>query len=306
MKVLVTGGAGFIGSTLVDRLLAEGHDVDVVDDLSTGSLANLAEARAARTGRLHIHQVDVRDAGVVELVERRRPEVVFHLAGRDGHDVIDDADVTILGGLRVVEGARRGGSRKVVVASSDAIYRPPDPSELPLRESHPQQPVDPHGVAVAALTAYLVAYRERFDLEFTALALGAVYGPRQRVGVVADLVQRVVAGERCRLGPGGAHTCDVVFVDDVVDAFVRAADRGSGLVVNVSSGVETSIADLHAAVVAAAGAAPTGDESHPTPPAGPPRMALDRGRARIHLGWTPWTSLETGLALAVEAARAGH
>lgn len=300
MRTLVTGGAGFIGSTLVDRLLAEGHDVDVVDDLSTGSLANLAEARSARTQRLHIHQVDVRDAGVVDLIERRRPEVVFHLAGRDGADVVDDADLTILGGLRVIEGARRGGSRKVVVASTAAIYRPPEPAELPLRESHPHQPVEPHGVAAEALTAYLVAYRERFDLEFTALALGSVYGPRQRSGVVVDVVRSILAGEPCEVAGGPGRTVDLVFVDDVVDALVRAAERGSGLVVNVGSGVETSLGSLHAAVAAGTGQPAGTLRARADDDGGAPvRMALDPGRARIHLGWSPWTALEDGLALVV-------
>ncbi|MBK5223033.1 MAG: GDP-mannose 4,6-dehydratase [Acidimicrobiia bacterium] len=311
MKALVTGGAGFIGSNLVDRLLAEDHQVDVIDDLSSGSLANLADARAGRTKRLSFHQVDVRDAGVVELIERRRPDVVFHLAARDPigelapEDVVDDAEVAVVGSLRVLEGARRAGSTKVVAASNASIYRPPTGSELPLRESHPQHPVDPDGVARKAVADYLAVFRERHELEFTALALANVYGPRQRSGVVAELVERVVAGERCTIDGDGLQTRDFVFVDDVVDAFVRAAERGSGLVVNVGTGIETSVNDLHDALqLAAGGSEGVAVERRPARAGRVPRLALDPGRARIHLGWTPWTDLADGLVQTVESRRA--
>ncbi|QGG95822.1 NAD-dependent epimerase/dehydratase family protein [Actinomarinicola tropica] len=292
MRALVTGGAGFIGSTLVDRLLAEGHEVDVVDDLSTGSLANLADARAARTGRLHIHQLDVRDPSLGDLVARVAPTVVFHLATRDGATVVEDAEVTVVGGVRLVEAARAAGAQKVVVASTAAIYRPPEPSELPIRESHPQQPVDPHGVAATSLVAYLTAYRELHELEFTALALSHVYGPRARSGPVAA----EIAGDDVAV----PSSTDLVFVDDAVDAFVRAATRGSGLVVNVGSGRETTTAELRDAVASATGRAPR--RRRPRPRVGQPdRLALDIGRARIHLGWSPWTSLEEGVRLTVAA-----
>lgn len=288
MKALVTGGAGFIGSALVDRLLAEGHEVDVVDDLSTGSLANLADARAARTGRLHIHQLDVRDGAIRDLIARRGPEVVFHLAGRPDADVVDDADVTILGGLRVLDGAQRAGVGKVVVASTAAIYRAPTPEELPLRESHPTVPSRPQGVAAKALGDYLAAFRELHALEFTALALAEVYGPRARRGRVVDALEGGATEDL-------AVSDDLVFVDDVVDAFVRAASRGSGLVVNIGSGHETTMETLRDAV-----AEVTGERRHRrSAPGGVDRLALDVGRARIHLGWSPWTSLEEGLRLTV-------
>ena len=142
-RALVTGGAGFIGSTLVDRLLAEGHTVDVVDNLSTGSLSNLAEARANSSGRLHFHQLDVRSPDLVELMGRRQPDVVFHLAAQADvrvsvADPVLDADVNVLGSLRALEGARAAGARKVVFASSGGtIYG--DVEQLPIKESQPQQ-----------------------------------------------------------------------------------------------------------------------------------------------------------------------
>src|SRR3954453_15476862 len=184
MRALVTGGAGFIGSTLVDRLLAEGHAVDVVDDLSTGSLANLSESRADRSHQLTFHQLDIRHPDLVSLVERRAPEVIFHLAAQGDVRVsvarpVFDAEVNVLGSLNILEGARAAGSRKVVFASSGGtIYGDPDPSLLPIKESSPQVPLSPYGVAKKVVGDYLQAYRTLHDLEYTALALANVYGPR--------------------------------------------------------------------------------------------------------------------------------
>jgi UDP-glucose 4-epimerase len=299
VKALVTGGAGFIGSHLVERLLDEGHHVDVIDDLSTGSLSNLAAARAARTGRLTIHQVDLRDAGLAELVERRAPVLVFHLAVHDdGAGAVDravpDAEVNVVGSVNLIDAARRAGVHKVVFAATGtSIYEPPSASEVPIRERHPLRPLSPHGVAQKAVIEYLLTYRERHALEFTALVLANVYGPRQRLGVVATFVGQLAAGEPCTVF-GGGQTRDFVYVDDVVDALVRAGERGSGLVVNIGTGIETSVTDLVAALgrvagrkVATSRRAARADDLE--------RFALDPGRARIHLGWSSWTSLDEGL-----------
>ncbi len=204
MRALVTGGAGFIGSTLVDRLLTEGHDVDVVDDLSSGKLANLAEARAASQGKVTFHQIDVRDPGIVELFARRKPEVVFHLAAQIDVRVsvqrpTFDADVNIVGGVNVIEAARLAGARKVVFASSGGtIYGQVAEDDLPVTEAHPQTPLSPYGVAKKCVGDYLMAYRELHGLEFTALALANVYGPRQdphgEAGVVAIFAGRLLDG----------------------------------------------------------------------------------------------------------------
>ncbi|HMK97727.1 MAG TPA: NAD-dependent epimerase/dehydratase family protein, partial [Acidimicrobiales bacterium] len=228
-RALVTGGAGFIGSSLVDRLLAEGHSVDVMDDLSSGTLANLADARAGGSGRFHFHQVDIRSPDVVGLIERRQPEVVFHMAAQKDvrvsvSDPVLDADVNILGSLRVLEGARAAGARKFVFASSGGtIYGGAD--RFPTKESAPQQPLSPYGVAKKAFGDYLFAYRELHGLEYTSLALANVYGPRQdphgEAGVVAIFAGRLLAGEPCLIYGDGSQTRDYVYVDDVVDAFSR-------------------------------------------------------------------------------------
>jgi UDP-glucose 4-epimerase len=305
MKALVTGGAGFIGSALVDRLLAEGHTVDVVDDLSSGSLSNLAEARADRSHALKVHQVDIRDPAVIEVIGRRKPDVIFHLAAQADVRVsvarpAFDAEVNVLGSLNVLEGARLGGARKVVFASSGGtIYGEPAPADLPVKESHPQQPLSPYGVAKRVVTDYLHVYRELHSIEFTSLAMANVYGPRQdphgEAGVVAIFAGLLLAGKPCTIFGDGTQTRDFVYVDDAVDAFVRAADRGSGLLCNIGTGVETSVNDLYAAMASAAGvtAPPV---SAPARPGELARSALDPGRASIHLGWEPWTDLNTGTA----------
>ena len=309
---MVTGGAGFIGSTLVDRLLAEGHEVDVVDDLSSGSLTNLAEARASGGRALSFHQLDVRAPETTALVVRRHPEVIFHLAARvdvpaSVSDPVADADVNILGSLRVLEGARAAGTERVVYAASGAtLYGEPDPGDLPIRESHPHRPVSPYGVSTKAVLDYLAAYRELHALEFSALALGSVYGPRQHpragAGVVAAFAQALATGSPVTVFGDGEQTRDYVYVDDVVDALARAATRGGGLVCNVGTGRETSVNALLRTMSALAGVDPEIRHA-PVRQGEPRRNALDPTRAAIHLGWRSWTTLDVGSALVAEEAK---
>jgi UDP-glucose 4-epimerase len=309
-RALVTGGAGFIGSTLVDRLLAEGHTIDVVDNLSTGSLANLADARSVGTGRFHFHQLDVRSPDVVELMARRHPDVVYHLAAQADvrvsvTDPVFDADINVLGSLRVLEGARAAGVRKVVFASSGGtIYG--DVEHLPVKESQPQKPLSPYGVAKKAVGDYLYAYRELHGLEYTALALANVYGPRQdlrgEAGVVAIFAGRLLSGEPCLIFGDGKQTRDFVFVDDVVDAFSRAGERGTGLLCNIGTGAETSINDLYAAMARNAGVNQPPIYA-PARPGELQRSVLDPSRAALHLGWKPWTTVEKGTAAVLDWSR---
>jgi UDP-glucose 4-epimerase len=305
MKCLVTGGAGFIGSTLVDRLLAEEHEVDVVDDLSSGSLTNLAGARAEAGKRLTFHQADIRAPEIVDLIERRRPEILFHLAAQADVRVsvarpVFDAEVNIIGSLNVLEGARRAGAAKVVFASSGGtIYGDPPPSALPIKESQPHAPLSPYGVAKKAVGDYLRAYRELHGLEHTILALANVYGPRQdphgEAGVVAIFAEKLLAGEACTIFGDGAQTRDFIFVDDVVDAFARAAERGGGLLLNIGTGVETSVNELFAAM--ASGVTGDAEPAYAEARTGElARSALDPSKASIHLGWKPWTGLHEGVA----------
>ncbi|MEI7593241.1 MAG: NAD-dependent epimerase/dehydratase family protein [Actinomycetes bacterium] len=303
MKTIVTGGAGFIGSTLVDRLLAEGHQVDVIDDLSSGSLANLRDARADRSHAFSFHQIDIREPAVIDLIVRREPEVIFHLAAQADVRVsverpVFDAGVNIIGSLQILEGARLAGARKVVFASSGGtIYGDPAPEDLPIDESQPQRPISPYGVAKKVVGDYLFAYRELHSLEFTALAMANIYGPRQdphgEAGVVAIFAGRLLGGEPCTIFGDGTQTRDFVFVDDAVDAFVRAADTGSGLLANIGTGVETSVNELYGSMSAAAGVT-TPAVYAPPRPGELARSSLNPGKAGLYLGWKPWTDLDTG------------
>ncbi len=294
--VLVVGGAGFIGSHLVDRLVAEGVAVDVVDDLSTGSLANLADARAAARGRseLHIHTLDATAAELAELITLRRPTQIFHLAllARPGPGALDHGR-SFTSMLAVLDAARRCGVEKVVVAlPATAIYGYPSAREVPVKEG-PLQPRGVRGVVAKAIVDLLTVYREQWGIEFTALAVASVYGARQRPegGVVAASLHAAARGEVARLSGDGRQTRDFLYVDDAVDALVRAGQRGSGLVVNVGTGVQTSLRELWSAVAPDGVGASFG----PARPDELGRFALSSVRARIHLGWSPWTSLDDGL-----------
>jgi UDP-glucose 4-epimerase len=299
VRAIVTGGAGFIGSHVVDALVARGDEVAVLDDLSSGKRENVSPGAT-------LVVADIRDeAAVSQAFAELRPEACLHLAAQADVRVsvarpVFDAEVNIVGSLNVLEGARLGGSRKVVFASSGGtIYGEPAPADLPVRESHPQQPVSPYGVAKKVVTDYLHVYRELHALEFTSLAMANIYGPRQdphgEAGVVSIFAGLLLAGTPCTIFGDGTQTRDFVYVDDAVDAFVRAADRGSGLLCNVGTGVETSVNELYQAMADAAGVSlpPTYGPARAGELA---RSALDPGRAALHLGWEPWTELASGVA----------
>lgn len=302
MKALITGGAGFIGSTLADRLLADGWSVDVADDLSSGSLANLAGARAVGDRRFSFHRIDIRNAAVSDLIETRKPDVVFHLAAQADVRVSVarpqfDAEVNIIGTLNVCQGAIAAGARKVVFASSGGtIYGTPE--QIPTPETHPQRPESPYGVAKKAGGDYLFYYQQIHGLEFAATAFANVYGPRQdphgEAGVVAIFTGLFLDRKRPTIFGDGEQTRDFVFVDDVVDALARAGERGDGII-NIGTGVETSVNELYASMARAT-------KSTHEPRYAPARVgelarsALDVRRAETELGWTPFTSLDEGVA----------
>jgi len=308
MRAVVTGGAGFIGSTLVDRLLAEGHFVTVIDNLATGRLSNLEGARASGD-RFSMVELDVRSSEIAETVAAAAPEVVFHLAAQADVRVsverpVFDAEVNVIGGLNVIEAARAAGARKVVVASSGGtIYGDPAPEDLPVDEQHSQHPISPYGVAKKVIDDYLYAFRFLHGLNYTSLALANVYGPRQdphgEAGVVAIFAGRLLSGEGCRIFGDGEQTRDFVYVNDVVDAFVRAADRGDGVLCNIGTGVETSVNHLYRAMADAAGV--DASASYEPARAGElARSALNPGFAEKQLGWTPQTSLVDGSRATLE------
>jgi UDP-glucose 4-epimerase len=300
MKILVVGGAGFIGSHLVDRLLAEQHTVDVVDDLSTGTLANLAVARSMG-GDLKIHHLDVCADEFASLVSMREPEVIVHLGwlppGRSRPAVQATA---VHAALNVLDAARASGVAKVVTAvSATALYGDVPARELPVKEGRAPAPLGTDGVVTQAVVELLALHRSQHDVEFTALAMAEVYGTRQRAdgGLVAGLVAAHRARQAAMLAGDGRQARDFVFIDDVVDALVRSLHRGSGLVVNIGTGTLTTVRDLWSAIAgpdAAAASLPARDDE-------PLRLSVSPTRARIHLAWAPWTDLATGLRALTDA-----
>jgi UDP-glucose 4-epimerase len=311
--VLVTGAAGFIGSTLVSRLLEDGRRVIGVDDLSAGVLSNLTDARSDRhTGRFEFDRLDICQGGLAPLVDKLRPEVIFHLAAqvdvrRSVVDPTRDAAVNVLGTVEVLEAARRAGVRKVVYASSIGSYGDPSEDELPIDESFSAPALSPYGASKRVAIDYLRTYQHLYGLEWTALTLANVYGPRQTSigegGVVATFIRRMLAGEPCTINGDGEQSRDFVFVDDVVHAFVLAADRGANERLLVGTGQRTSVNQLFRALAAATsyrhepvhGAAMPGEVRH---------SALDARKAGRELGWKPWTRLEEGLAATIGWAAA--
>ncbi len=299
MKFFVVGGAGFVGSHLVDRLVAEGQTVDVIDNLSSGSLANLAEARAAG-GALKFHHLDAASAEADSSIGNRPPDVIYVTALLADHDLGPAAAGEAVGSLlAVLEAARRHGVSKVVVTlPASALYGHPATKELPAkeREAPAFEGRGVRGVVGRALLDLLAVYRERYAIEFAALLVGTVYGPRQRPdgGVVAALYEAARSGSAPTITGDGRQTRDLVFVDDVVDALVRASERGGGVAINVGTGTQTSVNDLWSQLSRLVGTetAPQyvpgrSDELH--------RFALSPVRARIHLGWSPWTDVDDGL-----------
>ena len=303
-RVLVTGGAGFIGSNLTDRLLAEGHEVTVVDDLSTGKLHNLHQARRNPDLPLSFQRVDITSNALERVFAKVEPEVVLHLAAqidvrRSVEDPVHDAMVNVVGTVNLLETSRRHGVRKIVMATSGGcIYGEPDASELPVPEDYPGHPHSPYGASKRGVEEYLYTYAALYGLQWTSLALANVYGRRQdplgEAGVVSIFGGRMLAGEPVTIFGDGEQTRDFVYVDDVVHAFVLAMERGDGQRFNIGTGEQTSVNQLFAEL-----ARITGYEqpaTHGEERAGELRhIALETRLAAAELGWKPWTTLPEGL-----------
>ncbi|MGH2821280.1 MAG: NAD-dependent epimerase/dehydratase family protein [Actinomycetota bacterium] len=312
VRTLVTGAAGFIGSHLVDRLLAEGEEVIAVDNLSSGALANLGEARRTSLGKFSFHRVDITSTAIGDLIRRVKPGVIFHLAAqvdvrRSVRDPVGDAMINIVGTLNVLQAAAEAGTDKVVFTSSGGcVYGEPDETRLPVTEDQmflpESMPESPYGVSKKVAFDYLRYYRAVHGLDFCALALANVYGPRQEpateVGlegqVVAIFCRKMLAGRPCTIYGDGTQTRDFVYVDDVVSAFVAARDAGGGELVNVGSGIELSVNQLHDRLAELTGAR-QGAAHAPARPGELHRIVIDPAKAAALLGWRPATSLTDGL-----------
>ncbi len=309
MRILVTGGAGFIASHVADAYLAAGHEVAVVDDLSTGFRENLDP-------RVRFRQVDVRSADLPAVLADFRPDVISHHAAQmsvsvSARDPRHDADINILGTLNLLEAAVRHGVRRVIFASTGgAVYG--DSVAVPTDETAPPQPVSPYGVAKLAVERYLHAYQAMHGLRAVALRYGNVYGPRQsphgEAGVVAIFSRAILEGQELTVNGDGGQTRDYVYVGDVVRANMLATEIALGQefpIVNIGTRIETSVNDLVRVFREIAGRHVGWRHGSPRP-GEQRRSVLDCTLAKRVLDWEATTDLWTGLTLTFEWFRSRH
>lgn len=300
MRILVTGGAGFIGSHIVDAFVTAGHQVAVVDNLNTGKLANLNPAAS-------FFQVDIRDAdGLDRVLAQVQPEVISHQAAlADVRGSLREpdtyAEVNIIGSIRLLEAARQHGVRKIVYASTGgAVYG--EPEYVPVREDHAINPLDPYGASKHTVEHYLFIYKHNYGLDYASLRYPNVYGPRQdphgEAGVVAIFTGKMLAGEPCTINGDGTQQRDFVYVGDVARANLLAASNGSGIY-NIGSGVGSDVNAIFDGLKQAAGYAQ--DALY-----GPAKLGevfkiyLDASKARRELSWESTVSVVDGLRRTVE------
>jgi UDP-glucose 4-epimerase len=309
MKCMVTGGAGFIGSNLVDALLLRGDEVTVVDDLSTGRRGNLDGALAAGA---ELVELDIRDAGgLAALALEKRPETIFHLAAqidvrKSLEDPAFDAAVNVGGTANLLEAARGAGTGRVVfVSTGGAIYGEGEGQRLPLDESAAIAPLSAYGQSKYAAEGYLALYERLYGLSTMSLRLGNVYGPRQdplgEAGVIAIFCGLLRSGGRPTVFGDGTQTRDYIYVGDVVAAALAAAGSTLGGAVNIGTGREASVLELAEMLGRLGGAESFEPAPAPARAGEVQRIALDAGRAEAALGWSAATDLEAGLRLTLDA-----
>ncbi len=297
MKVLVTGGAGFIGSNVADGLIAEGYEVVIVDDLSNGREENVPE-------KAKFYKTDVRDKGLEDVFEAEKPDMVIHNAAQlsvrvSVEEPLIDADINIIGGLNLIDICKKHNVKKIVFASSGGtVYG--EQKVFPADESHPLGPISPYGVAKLATEHYLYYYLKIYGLEYIALRYANIYGPRQdphgEAGVVAIFSNMMLAGEVPRINGDGLQTRDYVYVGDVVRVNIATIKSDFVGPVNIGTGIETDVMTLFNTLKDASGK--DIEEKHGPAMAGEQmRSVLDNSLAEKVLGWKPEVSIEEGLKL---------
>ena len=305
MRILVTGGAGFIGSHVADAYIAAGHEVAVLDNFSTGSEGNVNEAAV-------VHRVDLRDQPAVDkAVASFRPEVVNHHAAQSEvpksvADPANDAHINIVGGLNLLKASVDHGVRKVIFSSTGgALYGEPD--VVPADEDHPVRPLSPYGTGKFAFEQYLGTFQRTFGLDYTVMRYANIYGARQDFAaeegrVIAIFASRMLAGRPVTIDWTGEQSRDMLHVGDVAVANLAVLEKGSGGTFHISTGIPVTINDLYRKLALLT-------DYRMKPNYGPGRkgdvyrIALDNGRARRDLGWEPRVNLEEGLSLTVDYFR---
>lgn len=303
MRILITGGAGFIGSHVTDRLVSEGHSVSIIDNLSTGKAENLNKGA-------EFYKIDIVNPRIERIFKKERPELICHLAAqmdvrRSVADPVYDAQTNVIGMLNLLENAVRYGTRRIIFASSGgAVYG--ECGSLPTPEDYPPQPLSPYGISKLTGEHYLFFYKQTYGLNYIVLRFANVYGPRQdpfgEAGVVAIFTQKMLRNEQPVINGNGMQTRDYVYVEDVVDAVTASAYSETNDVFNVGTGVETSVNELFRLlkdvtgrdIKEVYGPAKKGEQA---------RSCLNYDKIKKTLEWEPRTPIKEGLSRTVDFFR---
>ena len=303
--ILVTGGAGFVGSHLVDKLIELGHKVVVLDNLSTGKKENLPacfamQSIAGRNKKAKFYKIDILSPKISQIFKKEKPEIVYHFAfqinvRKSVEDPIENANVNILGTLNILENCRKYKVKKFIFASSVGVYG--NPKFLPIQENHPLNPISPYSITKLTIEKYLQFYQTK-GLDFVSLRFSNIYGPRQRSsgegGVVAIFIDRILKGKRPIIFGNGNQTRDFLYVADAVEVAIRALKTKAGSIYNVSTNKETKIKDLLKLITKIL-------NKKAKPIFKPFRQGeiihsrIDYSKIKKELGWQPKYSLKRGL-----------
>lgn len=300
MKVLITGGAGFIGSNVADRLIGEGYEVIVIDNLTTGKIENLNE-------KIKFYKYDIREKGLIDVLYAEKPDYVIHNAAQlsitvSMSDPVYDADVNLKGGVNLFNSCKESKVKKIIFASSAAVYGEQD--YYPADEEHALKPISPYGIAKMASEKYLNYFFKNFKMKYTVLRYANVYGPRQdpfgEAGVVAIFSEKMIEGKSPVINGDGNQTRDYVFVGDVVEANIKAIQSDYTGCINICTTKETTVNELFRILKKISknnnirethGAAKQGEQL---------RSALGFNKAKEILAWEPKISIEQGLEATYE------
>jgi len=293
-KILVTGGAGFIGSHTVDALIKEGAKVIVVDNLSTGRKENL-------NPHSKFYEINIADPKIEKILEKEKPEIIYHFAffvlvPKSVENPLLDIDC-LTGSLRILQKAKDIGVKKIVFSSSGFLYG--NTKNLPAKETEPIMPISPYIVSKNAVENYLKFYRSAYHLPYVILRYSAVYGPRQVTGAMADYIRKLSSGKQAEIWGDGNKTRDYVYINDVVRANLLAldvSDNHPDPVFNVGTGIETTLNTLYKKIADLLGkkAKPI---YYPDRPGEQIRYCLDNSKAKEELGWEPEIELDQGLKM---------